>query len=60
MAKVPNITIGVEVVPIPPRGSKIKGYCICCGEPIRLMCQVQYCGGLCQDGECGHDDNSSR
>ena len=28
--------------------------CSCCRAPIRLMCEVDYCGSRCRRGKCGH------
>jgi hypothetical protein len=28
--------------------------CRCCGRKIKIMCQVTYCGGLCESGKCQH------
>lgn len=31
-----------------------RHFCACCGEKVRLMCETDYCGQRCREGECGH------
>jgi hypothetical protein len=46
---------GLLQVPSGGGGSEAsRKRCECCGRPIYLMCQVNFCGGLCEEGECGH------
>lgn len=37
-----------------------KKVCKCCGADVRIMCETQFCGQRCREGECGHQNGVPR